>query len=308
MKKYLKIIFFTMFFLIFSFLILELFLKLNYGKRLIWEFDNITYWHFKESQEGYAVYGGPISKINAHGFRGSEYDSSKKSIALLGDSYTFGYGLKDNETFSHLLNIKLEDKNVQTINMGVPGLGPYQILKKYENDFKKFSPEITILTLVKEDIVRQSLDASQISDLIKIGNIRQFLQWTLFDFFNKLSNNYFSHRFSVVKVYYDDKYKNLYNWNEMGAYWNLTKLHILELNNLIVSNDSTFIVIVYPDIFYNDDYETDVTAFLIENNISYIKINFLGYNSTELINSYNHPSYMANKILSNFIYNHLKSI
>lgn len=45
--------------------------------------------------------------LNSQGFRGKEFDSSVKNIVTLGDSFTIGVGLRENETWPYILGEKL---------------------------------------------------------------------------------------------------------------------------------------------------------------------------------------------------------
>jgi len=67
---------------------------------------------------------------NSHGLRSSVEIPFKKAkneyrILLLGDSWSFGIGVNDNQTFSHLLQVNLQkkypDKKITVINAGCPG-------------------------------------------------------------------------------------------------------------------------------------------------------------------------------------------
>jgi len=67
---------------------------------------------------------------NSHGLRSPVEIPFKKvkneyRILLLGDSWSFGFGVNDNQTFSHLLQVNLQekypDKKITVINAGCPG-------------------------------------------------------------------------------------------------------------------------------------------------------------------------------------------
>jgi hypothetical protein len=45
--------------------------------------------------------------LNSQGFRGKEFDPSVKNIVTLGDSFTIGVGLQENETWPYILGEKL---------------------------------------------------------------------------------------------------------------------------------------------------------------------------------------------------------
>ena len=62
-------------------------------------------------------------KINSQGFREHQKPSTTESIAVIGDSFTFGIGVNEENTFVSQLNkqMKQEQKTTQFRNYGVPG-------------------------------------------------------------------------------------------------------------------------------------------------------------------------------------------
>jgi hypothetical protein len=72
----------------------------------------------------------PKVTINSFGFRGKEIDWNKDSVLTLGSSEVFGLGIADSEVWSYLLEEDLTQngENLQVINGGVTGYGPYHSL------------------------------------------------------------------------------------------------------------------------------------------------------------------------------------
>src|SRR3989344_9377246 len=62
--------------------------------------------------------------LNSHGYRGREFSLEKepktKRILVLGDSFTFGHGVSDQNTYPFLLEQELRKKlqNIEVINAG----------------------------------------------------------------------------------------------------------------------------------------------------------------------------------------------
>jgi hypothetical protein len=72
--------------------------------------------------------------VNELGFRGeSESIASDNKVFFLGDSFTFGLGVNDNDTFVHLLNNSADRENLSFFNLGVPGYAPDQQLILLDN-------------------------------------------------------------------------------------------------------------------------------------------------------------------------------
>lgn len=69
------------------------------------------------------------AKISSIGIRNQEISTQKPKktlrILVLGDSFTFGWGVEQGESWPKLLekSIKLKDKNIEIVNTGVPGAG-----------------------------------------------------------------------------------------------------------------------------------------------------------------------------------------
>ena len=72
---------------------------------------------------------------------------------MLGDSITFGTGVGDDETFSHLLDA-LPD--LEVLNLGVDGYGTDQELIRLEREGLAFGPQVVILNFcVRQRLLRQ---------------------------------------------------------------------------------------------------------------------------------------------------------
>jgi hypothetical protein len=70
-------------------------------------------------------------------------------ILCLGDSFTFGEGVSDSETYTHYLQQMLP--NVEVINMGVHGYGHDQTLIYLKKEGVKYRPDIVILGFLAQD-------------------------------------------------------------------------------------------------------------------------------------------------------------
>ncbi|MFB6089242.1 MAG: SGNH/GDSL hydrolase family protein, partial [Candidatus Aenigmatarchaeota archaeon] len=104
-----------------------------------------------------------IVNTNSHGFRDKEYDINGDNetfrIVISGDSMTFGQGVNTSETYSSVLERKLnKNKNINfdVLNLGVPG---YNIDEKAEfliHKGLKFEPDIIILQYNKYDVINKT--------------------------------------------------------------------------------------------------------------------------------------------------------
>jgi len=100
---------------------------------------------------------GKFVNSNSRGLRGSnEYSYSripgKQRILVLGDSFTFGTDVSDDETYSHYLQSSLP--NVEVLNFGVQGYGQDQSLLYLQEEGVKYHPDVVLLGFMFMDTNR----------------------------------------------------------------------------------------------------------------------------------------------------------
>ena len=98
---------------------------------------------------------------NAAGLRGSENYATDKPqntlrIALLGDSYLFGYGVTDEQVVSTALQRRLstesEKRKVEVLNFGVSGYGTAEQVIAYRRIVRPYSPDYVGLFYFSNDL------------------------------------------------------------------------------------------------------------------------------------------------------------
>lgn len=114
----------------------------------IGQFDAMLGWSLKPlSQATSSATGNEIEySINSKGLRDDETPYEKPEgifrIVLLGDSFTFGYGVPIKKHFSTLLEGYFE--NVEVINMGVSGFGVDQELLYLRHEGYRYEPDLVL--------------------------------------------------------------------------------------------------------------------------------------------------------------------
>ena len=84
---------------------------------------------------------------------GFEPPAEVTRIAVLGDSFTFGIGANDAETYPAQLERMLrETLRVQVINAGVGGTGTGEQARRFDLLVKQFHPHIVVLTAISNDV------------------------------------------------------------------------------------------------------------------------------------------------------------
>jgi hypothetical protein len=79
-----------------------------------------------------------------------ESDSSKKSVLLVGDSFTFGDGVSGDQTFPVLVESLLP--GVRMINCGVPGYNLVQVVRAAELRAAQFHPALLVMLIYRNDL------------------------------------------------------------------------------------------------------------------------------------------------------------
>jgi lysophospholipase L1-like esterase len=114
---------------------------------------------------GYELVPGSVSfednawyRINRDGIRDRDYDVTKPKgtfrIAAVGDSVTFGLGLKLEDTWPKQLERELQKTNpsVEVINFGVMGYNTPQEAERIQDKVLKYSPDLMIIDYSLNDI------------------------------------------------------------------------------------------------------------------------------------------------------------
>ncbi len=136
-------------------------------RQLEYEFDEELYWRLKPNQVGHLWMGGgkfrsprigiDFQRFRAHGYLyvGHAYRDPPEAL-LLGDSYTFGLGVKDMETFSSRLVDKLRAFGFIPHNGGNPGYGVFQSAALLKREFEAGRvADVVIFTIPTGDVLRQ---------------------------------------------------------------------------------------------------------------------------------------------------------
>lgn len=97
---------------------------------------------------------------NTLGFRSGEVDPNKPTIAFLGDSIAFGYGLEDAETITSRIQSALPDWNI--LNTGSPGYNLIQQTATYREKVKRLNPKALVLIFHFNDVEEVGLELAHL--------------------------------------------------------------------------------------------------------------------------------------------------
>ncbi len=185
-----------------------------------------------QSQSEYVV----TIKTNSQGFRSKEIMKDKPEnvfrIIVLGDSFTMGYGIENEQTWcSHLENLlneynpvqKKENYIFEVINCGVGGYGTKQSIELFNNYCLELKPDLVVLGFFIGNDIYDNADIEPMTvwegQLIFKSNLNKYLHeknklFSLNLFLNKLHIVHFiKNRFQVIKgekviIPIEDWYKN----------------------------------------------------------------------------------------------------
>jgi len=137
-------------------------------------------------------YFGTVTwQVNSRGFRGKAPDPDKRTILFLGDSVTFGWGVRAEDCFVGLIQQRLKSEgygDYDVINAGVPGYSSYQCLVYLREILKQIRPDVIIVeTGINDGVwalgpsdrdVTVPLHESSLNKLARQSNLVQWLAYT----------------------------------------------------------------------------------------------------------------------------------
>lgn len=104
------------------------------------------------------LYEGALVTTNRHGQRGREHEPARKSgtfrIVGVGDSFMFGFGVADGETYLERLEDRLNSSHGsghEVVNLAVPGYNGAMEVAALERKGLAFHPDLVIIEFVSND-------------------------------------------------------------------------------------------------------------------------------------------------------------
>jgi hypothetical protein len=99
-------------------------------------------------------------RTNSFGMRDLERPVAKAPdtvrVAILGDSYAFGWGVKQDQIFPRHLEQELarlvgSEKNIEVLNFGVPGYSTFQEVANFIDKGAQFKPDVVLVYFIHND-------------------------------------------------------------------------------------------------------------------------------------------------------------
>lgn len=304
--------FLSLFSVIFTFILLEIFVRFFINDGMNYEIEMMKYAkdlkvisknkkigiEHKKNIEG--TYMGAKVILDENGFR-IKYNKKKSinKIIMLGDSMTFGWGA--NETFSDLLNEKLQ--NHEILNAGIGNTNTImQISNFFENFSSKYNYDMIVLNFFINDF--ESVIINKPNFLQKYSYFYTFLN-------NKLNTIFIKFK---IKEDWEKFYSKNYSNKEIREE---TLSLINKLNKYCLKNNIKFVIHNIPELRDLDDYKFKketiiIKDFAIENNIIFID----SYDALKMYNEESlwvtrldpHANDKAHEIISDYLYKNIKKI
>lgn len=131
----------------------------NVPEKIWTEYHPQLGWYHQSNKEVHLKKRGVDATVhtNSVGFRGlREYTLNKpenlRRVMVLGDSFTFGFGVEDDEVFTARLESKFND--LEVLNLGVPGYGLDQMLVAYREIGKRYETDDVVIAIFPDDFWR----------------------------------------------------------------------------------------------------------------------------------------------------------
>jgi len=124
--------------------------------------NEVRFWERHQARKDSLVGGhdpllGWEQNANRERLRGSQRSAKEPEstrIVAIGDSFTYGNEVADNENFAALLDA---DPGLQVFNMGVPGFGIGQAYLKYRHFGARRNPDVVLFGIYVDDYERTSM-------------------------------------------------------------------------------------------------------------------------------------------------------
>ena len=269
-----------------------------------------------ESKEGIYIFppfseNGKYTKFtilkDGSRFSGKMSNDSEGDVVFIGGSFTQGWAVDDQETFSWFLQKKLT--NLKVKNYGVGGYGTYQSFLLLEDILKnKNNIKIIIYSYIGAHPARNIGDASWLSNLSKFSR-REYpsLPYAELD----KNGNLIKHKpvkylklpfreYSALVTRLEKKIMRIRFYSKYKDKTKITQKIILEMKKLSEKNGSKFI---FVNLDPNKDDLIPYIKFSKKNKITFVDCGYAAVTDDYRVENDGHPNHKLHKIYSDCIYN-----
>ena len=172
------------------------------------------------------------AKINSLGIRGNNLNPKKDTsirIVVVGDSFTFGWGVDFENNYGSLVQKKLNQKNIQVevVNLGQPGGFTLHYWKNLERGISFLNPDLVIIGLLQGNDLRQMIRYNKQNE--SMNAIKLFIKKVLIANFGNIKSFYTLQ--TNLDVSDNDIIKNVWKKEANDLYRKLTPNQLSVFNN-----------------------------------------------------------------------------
>jgi hypothetical protein len=178
-------------------------------------------------------------RIDSKGLRGPEPDPARPKVLFVGDSFTFGEGVTEQDTFAARVERALAtrfDPPPQVLNSGVPGYGSEFEAARLPGWLQEFKPRAVVLVYVPNDPIPLD-DTFDREDLLACGEAPPAL------YLPRLIGGALGRgaRDREIEAWYESYY-----FGERRARWDAARAALLDMRQRCVAAQSKFGVVIFP--------------------------------------------------------------
>ena len=285
--------------------------RIIFGHSLEFTSTEDTLWEIKPDQIGFTVPNRNFANINEFGMRETVNNIGtypQLKIVMIGDSFTFGWGVKDDETMASQLANIIDRQNVDVSNLGVPGYGIFQMIGLYDKKEAMLDADVVVLTFVEDDMLRQPPELMNEKGLEQKQRLREVARAVL------RKSTFAAVMKPMVKrslggIFGLSEEKELF-WPE---FWEKDKERMREFKEVLDSQDKTFVIVPYVYKSGQEEFLKKAVDFAEENDIIIVKDigkrrrDFLSQNEGVALRlDEGHPNELLHRIASEAIYEVLR--
>jgi lysophospholipase L1-like esterase len=203
-----------------------------------------------------------VARINSLGLRGEDFPSEKppdtSRILFVGDSFTFGEGVQDDETFTSVLQERLRSevgdggRRYQVINAGVSGYNTEDEVQNLRMKWLSLEPDTVVLVFYLNDAYDESRFAALITGSAE-GELGRDLQFEsrsrLLQF---VADRVF--RWRVGRRISEIYQSQFFGDPAIGGHdWEACKRSLRQASELLRERDIRFAMVIFPELYVLDE-------------------------------------------------------
>jgi hypothetical protein len=188
--------------------------------------------------------------VNYVGLRGPLPTPSERCVVVLGDSFTFGEGVPDDETFVARLDHAWRSRGLSFVNAGVAGHGTVEEAARLEALLDRFKPVAVVLVHVPNDAIPWIASSEQASDLLNVegaDGVRLLALAKAITSSNEVEDWYLS-----------------YYRGDQAQHWERARKALIWMGRTCTARGAQFGVTTFPLMHRLDDYPLTAITSLVE--------------------------------------------